>query len=139
MSDPVSVLGDRTQAPPFGVAGGGSAQPSVVEFTTGGKSWRPEFGGKQEKQPLAAGDAIRAASPGGGGFGPAIERELDAVEADLNLGYISRATAERDYAVVIAEAREIGGRTRYKIDSLASAAKRAQRTTGKTIEEARVR
>lgn len=121
----VSVLGDRTVRPPFGVAGGGSAKRSVVEFITGGQTWRPEFGGKQEKQILHAGDAIRAASPGGGGFGNPFEREIDAVEADLNLGYVSRQTAERDYGCVIADAHDIGGHTRFAIDPVKTREKRA--------------
>lgn len=132
----VSVLGDRTKTPPFGVAGGGSAAPSVVEFTTEGKTWRPEFGGKQEKQRLAAGDAIAAASPGGGGFGNPLERDVEAIEADLNLGYVSRATAERDYGAVIHEARQVGGRIRYVLDAKATRERRAtlSRTQAKTSQ-----
>jgi N-methylhydantoinase B len=121
----VSVLGDRTKRPPFGVAGGGPAAPSVVEFTTEGRSWRPEFGGKHEKQRLTAGDAICVASPGGGGFGNPLERDLDAVMVDLNLGYISRAAAEREYGVVIGNLHHIGGRARYEIDVKASYERRA--------------
>ena len=53
----------------------------------------------------------------------------------LNLGYISRATAENSYGVVIGEAREIGGRTRFKIDANASAVQRAKlaATTAKKV------
>ena len=50
-----------------------------------------------------AGDLVMNSSPGGGGFGNPLERALESVELDLNLGYISRATAERDYGAVIAE------------------------------------
>jgi N-methylhydantoinase B len=60
------------------------------------------------------------ASPGGGGFGNPLERALDAVEQDLNLGYVSRASAERDYGVVIAEAWPVGEHMRYRIDVAAS-------------------
>ena len=135
----VSVLGDRTKNPPFGVAGGGAAAPSVVEFETGGKTWRPEFGGKQEKQIMQAGDAIRAASPGGGGFGNALARDVAAVEEDLNLGYISRTTAERDYGVVIAATRDVAGRTRFSIDSAATSARRAALAHLQNAKEASVR
>src|SRR3712207_6825518 len=106
----VSVLGDRTRSSPFGVAGGGPAAPSTVEFTTNGASWTPEYGGKQEKQLLRAGDRIRVASPGGGGFGDPLTRDLDLVEQDLNRGYISRATAEQRFGVVVAEVLDDGGR-----------------------------
>jgi N-methylhydantoinase B len=63
-------------------------------------------------------------SPGGGGFGNPFERALDAVELDLNLGYISRETAERDYGAVIAQATRAGEQTRYRLDIAASQAKR---------------
>ena len=123
----VSVLGDRVDYAPFGVNGGGSALASHVEFTTGGRSWAPEMRSKQEKEPLQAGDALRAASPGGGGFGNALERDLAAVESDLNLGYVGRATAEKVYGVVIAEAKQgATGNLRYRLDAAGSAQRRRQ-------------
>jgi N-methylhydantoinase B len=68
---------------------------------------------------------LRANSPGGGGYGPALQRDLEAVERDLNGGYISRETAERDYGVVIAEVRTLAtGTHRYTLDATASAARR---------------
>jgi N-methylhydantoinase B len=129
----VSVLGDRVDHTPFGVAGGGSAQPNKVELTTAGKTWKPPMRSKLEKEPFAAGDAIRVGSPGGGGYGIAIERELNSVERDLNLGYISRASAENDYGVVVAEERTLpGGRRRYRLDVTASVARRVQLQSGAT-------
>jgi N-methylhydantoinase B len=122
----VSVLGDRTKTPPFGIAGGGFAAPSLVEFTTDGRSWTPEFGGKQEKQLLRNGDRIRVASPGGGGFGNPLTRDLEAVEQDLNLGYISQEKAESAYGVVVAEVIDEGGRLRFRIDPAASEARRSK-------------
>jgi N-methylhydantoinase B len=123
----VSVLGDRTRSSPFGVAGGMEAAPSEVEFTTDGSSWTPEYGGKQEKQLLRNGDRIRVASPGGGGFGDPLTRDLALVEQDLNLGYISRGTAEETYGVVIAEAVQEGARERFRLDPAASEERRRSR------------
>ena len=123
----VSAIGDRVDYAPFGIVGGGPAAPNKVEFTTGGKSWIPELRSKQDKVEFVAGDAIRAASPGGGGFGNALERSLTAVELDLNRGYISRLTAEQQYGVVIAEAQpQAAGPTRYRLDADATAAQREQ-------------
>ena len=48
----VSVLGDRADHAPFGVAGGGPAAPNVVELHTGGQTWSPPMRSKDEKQPL---------------------------------------------------------------------------------------
>ena len=121
----VSVLGDRVDYAPFGVVGGGPAAANQVQFNTAGKSWTPALRSKQEKEPFAPGDSICAASPGGGGFGDALERELAAVERDLNRGYISRATAESKYGVVVAEAKNLmAGHTRYRLDAAASADRR---------------
>ena len=123
----VSVLGDRVDFQPFGVVGGGPALSSVVEFTTRGKSWVPEMRSKQEKEAMSDGDSIRLASPGGGGFGNPLERDLTMVERDLNRGYIGRGAAERSYGVVVAQAVEsVGGHTCYRLDEQASVARRQQ-------------
>ena len=121
----VSVLGDRVDHAPFGILGGGPAAASKVEFHSGGRVWKPELRSKQEKEPLVAGDSLHVASPGGGGWGNPLQRDLAAVERDLNLGTISRATAETAYGAVVAEAQTLpAGRTRYRLDAAASATRR---------------
>lgn len=86
---------------------------------------------KRARQPLAPGDAVIVASPGGGGYGNPLERPLEEVEHDLNLGYISRETAERDHGVVVAEVRTVAGRPRYRLDTerTRAARERASKTT----------
>ena len=127
----VSVLGDRVDYAPFGVQGGGPASPSHVEFETQGKKWIPHFRSKEEKQLLKPGDSLRAASPGGGGFGDPLERDLDSVQLDLNRGYINESSALEKYGVVIAPApdsagdAEGAGHRTYRLDRQASATKRA--------------
>lgn len=115
----VSVLGDRQDHLPFGIAGGLPAAPSIVRLGIGGQEMCPPMRSKLEKQALAPGDWIFAASPGGGGFGDPMTRALDAVQDDLDLGYISQATAERHYGVVIREESQ-SGRTRLVVDIDAS-------------------
>lgn len=125
----VSVLGDRADFAPFGINGGGKAQANRVQVTTQGKTWTPPLRSKLDTQALAPGDALRAASPGGGGYGDPLQRELVAVELDLNRGYIGRATAEEAYGVVIAEATAVAaGHTRYHLDAEASAERRRLRS-----------
>jgi N-methylhydantoinase B len=124
----VSVLGDRVDHLPFGVAGGKSAAPNEVKYRSGNQEFIPPLRSKYEKQPLKAGDLVMNSSPGGGGFGDPLERALESVELDLNLGYISRATAERDYGAVIAEQTTVGEQTRYRLDVAASDAKRTNAT-----------
>ena len=123
-----TVLGDQCDTHPFGVAGGKSAAPNIVEFRTEGKTWKPPMRSKLENESLHSGDGVHACSPGGGGFGNPLERDIANVEQDLNFGYVSRASAERDYGVVIAEVRSLGDRTVYRLDPKASAAERARRT-----------
>ena len=79
---------------------------------------------KLEKQLLHAGEAVHVASPGGGGFGNPLDRDVAEVERDLNLGYIGRDTAERDYGAVVAEERSLGDRSVYKLDADATEANR---------------
>ena len=123
----VSVLGDRVDYAPFGVAGGGPALASTVRFTTQGKTWVPPMRSKQEKEPLVAGDMLSLASPGGGGFGNPLLRDLAMVERDLNRGYISRSTAEKTYGVVVANVRsDAAGHLHYQLDEAASSTRRQQ-------------
>jgi N-methylhydantoinase B len=97
----VTVLGDRVDHPPFGIVGGGSAAPNYVRLDTGAGRWAPEMRSKLEKEPVKAGDRVHAASPGGGGFGDPLTRDLSEVERDVRLGYVSRETAERAYGAVM--------------------------------------
>jgi N-methylhydantoinase B len=123
----VTVLGDRADHAPFGVLGGGPAQPNRVEFVTDGKTWTPQMRSKEDKRPLKAGDTLRAHSPGGGGYGNPLERDLDAVERDLNCAYISRHTAESVYGVVIAtQSQPAAGTPLYSLDRAASQKRREQ-------------
>jgi N-methylhydantoinase B len=125
----VSVLGDRVDYVPFGICGGGKAAGNKVEFETHGKTWRPELRSKQEKEEFVRGDSLRVGSPGGGGYGNAFERDVAAVERDLNLGYVSRTSAESLYGVVVAEARPLGaGHTRFRLDVDATEKNRRQLT-----------
>ena len=76
-------------------------------------------------QLLASGDALRAASPGGGGYGNPLPRDLAAVERDLNRGYISRQVAETVYGVVIAkETPIVPGQSQFALDESASVQRR---------------
>ena len=45
------------------------------------------------------GDRLVVEMPGGGGMGPAKERDPEAVRRDVRLGYVSREAARSDYGV----------------------------------------
>jgi N-methylhydantoinase B len=121
-----SVLGDRVDHAPFGLHGGGPAAVNEVRMVLGGEDVRPAMRSKVSKQPLEQGDAVIVASPGGGGFGDPLERDVAAVERDLNLGYITPATAEQHYAAVIASTELVAGRPRYRLDREATEQARTQ-------------
>ena len=113
----VSILGDRVDHAPFGVEGGGPAAANSVSLVTDGKTWVPAMRSKAEKVQFRRGDIFHLGSPGGGGFGRALERDVTAVEADLNAGLIDRGAAETVYGVVIASHRSIMDRPVYQIDA----------------------
>jgi N-methylhydantoinase B len=121
----VSILGDRVDHAPFGVQGGSPAAPNSVELRTGGKTWIPPMRSKAEKIPFAAGDSFHLGSPGGGGFGDPLDRDLAAVEADLNGGFIDAEAAESVYGAVVGSRRMIGDRPVYALDAERSRAKRS--------------
>jgi N-methylhydantoinase B/oxoprolinase/acetone carboxylase alpha subunit len=63
------------------------------------------------------GDLIAVGSPGGGGLGDPSKRPPDEVLGDLNLGYISRSTAEDVYGAQVVELPAIAGRPRYRLQA----------------------
>ena len=104
----VSILGDRADNPPFGIAGGGHGAPNQVRLRVDGQDTVPPLRTKLERQALHAGDSVWAQSPGGGGFGDPLTRDVAEVERDLRLGYVSRRSAEELYGVVLVDGDEGG-------------------------------
>jgi N-methylhydantoinase B len=51
--------------------------------------------------PVDTGGVVRLKTGGGGGFGPAWERDPECVREDVIDGYVTREGAERDYGVVL--------------------------------------
>ncbi len=98
---------------------------SAKSTQTNGREWVPPLRSKVERIQLGAGDSIRLASPGGGGFGDPLARDTAAVEHDLNAGLIGRDVAETVYGAVVAEAHRTGDRLRYTLDHDATATRRA--------------
>ena len=57
--------------------------------------------GKTEEFPVNKGDTVTVMMPGAAGFGDPFQRDPEAVRWDVERGFVGRATAEREYGVVI--------------------------------------
>jgi N-methylhydantoinase B len=92
-----SLCMERMTSPPFGLLGGKPGAAAVVTLTTPDGATRnlPSKGAFN----APAGSVVDMTTPGSGGFGPASERDPDAVGRDLLGGYVSDAAARRDYAI----------------------------------------
>jgi N-methylhydantoinase B len=91
----VSRRYDKAKFPPRGVAGGKPGSGSRFIIHLGGKDERETpASGKYE---LRAGERFLLQSAGGGGYGDPVKRDTAALERDMAEGYVSAASAERDY------------------------------------------
>jgi len=96
----LTVTTDRVKyTPPWGVFGGnpGTTNLTVVHRNDGTEEmWR-----KISNLPLKEGEVVSFRGGGGGGYGPAIERDPAAVHDDVINGYVSVEKARSDYGVAI--------------------------------------
>ena len=90
---------ERSVTPAWGLFGGKDAAPPAVVVNPGCKTERHLL--KANALPLEAGEVVRTQTGGGGGFGPAWERDPMRVREDVIDGYVSRQGAARDYGVVL--------------------------------------
>jgi N-methylhydantoinase B len=90
----VSIV-ERTKEPSWGQAGGlpGMANKFILRYPDG----RDQEITKVTGLPVPAGSVVRLRCGGGGGYGSPREREVEAVKADIRLGYVSEAAARKHY------------------------------------------
>lgn len=96
-----SFVMDHGRFGPQGALGGADGAMGTITVTRNGKTYRPEHLSKEQDIPMAAGDRVRVETPGGGGYGLACERDVDAVLRDVFLGYYSVQQANSLFGVVI--------------------------------------
>jgi N-methylhydantoinase B len=84
----VGIKGGRWGAPGASIKNPGTAEEEHVFFS-------------RDAVPVKANDRIRLVTPGGGGWGDPLERELEAVRMDVIRKLVSQESAERDYGVVM--------------------------------------
>jgi N-methylhydantoinase B len=109
---------DRVKCRPWGLFGGLAAAGNGVALHRFGTAEQRFPTGKALNQVLHAGDAYILRSGGGGGVGSPLERDLDAVAADVRQGYVSQGAAEELFGAVFVPGS-------LAIDEPASAARRA--------------
>ncbi len=91
---------ERTKCPPWGLFGGGPAQTGYVLVTQPGEK-EPKRYHKVTALLLKEGATVEFLSAGGGGRGPAYEREVARVVEDVFQGYVTVEGAKRDYGVIL--------------------------------------
>jgi N-methylhydantoinase B len=90
-----TVLADRTLRGPWGVLGGQDGKPAEYVLIRDGVETMLKAKGTIEVQ---AGDVVSYRTCGGGGYGPAADRDRDAVARDVREGKVSAARAREVYA-----------------------------------------
>lgn len=89
---PVSlgIQSGRFRLPPEGLAGGGAG--ARAKFLVNGKAGNP-YGLTK----LHPGDVVTMDAAGGGGYGSPSERDRDALEEDIRMGWVSAEKAKENY------------------------------------------
>jgi N-methylhydantoinase B len=119
----ISVRLDAIDHPPWGANGGmqgGTGRCVVNPGRPGERVLAPLSDGNR----VVRGDVIRLETGGGGGWGHPFDREPERVLADVRGGFVGRASAERDYGVILAA----DGRS---VDTEATRRRRADRPEAK--------
>ncbi|MEE8453303.1 MAG: hydantoinase B/oxoprolinase family protein [Limibaculum sp.] len=91
------LFGERGRFAPRGVAGGGDAAMTRFSWQTEDGWQSPPMTSKLVDARLGQGRRLRLETPGGGGYGPAAERDPAAIARDVALGFVSDEAASRDY------------------------------------------
>lgn len=98
----LSVLSDRNVVPPFGVRNGRAGAPNRFRVRRDGREIEPSnLPGKVTGFALKRGDVVIVESAGGGGYGNPLDRDPEAVAADVVQGYITSDRAQEAYGVVL--------------------------------------
>ena len=99
-----SFVMDHGRFGPQGALGGEDGACNQVTVWRGGKAYIPEHLSKEQGIPLDEGDKVRVRTPGGGGFGNPLERDVDQVLYDIAMGYYSEEQARSLFGVEIGDA-----------------------------------
>lgn len=92
---------DRTMLNTYGVNGGTAGGTYSIRLNPDSAA-PTDVRGLSDDVPVAEGDVIEIVTTGGGGWGDPLEREPELVRWDVIRGIVSRASAEREYGVILA-------------------------------------
>jgi len=101
----VIIHSDRATLQPWGVSGGDAGAPSVWLLNPDTPE-EQSLPGKTDHVPVKPGDVLRVMTPGGGGWGDPLNRDIEAVRVDVMRGLVSSDSASDDYGVVFAAGSE---------------------------------
>jgi N-methylhydantoinase B/oxoprolinase/acetone carboxylase alpha subunit len=126
----VSAVFERMRVHPWGLFGGGPAAGSAILLKRDGddrfRTFQEVFGtvspAKFANCVVHPGDQILLRSPGGGGYGPAGERDPELVRGDVEQGFVSPDEARDLYRVAL---RAVAGMMRFEVDPAETARLRA--------------
>jgi N-methylhydantoinase B len=112
---------DRCRFRPWGTLGGKAGKPS--DFVLNPGTDRARVLGNIDTVTLDPGEVLHIHSPGGAGRGSPLDREPEHVLRDVRYGYVSEASAETEYGVVIRDG---------EVDEAATELRRAAMRTQET-------
>ena len=116
------VFAERGRFPPRGVVGGGDAALDIVSYDQDDGRHIPSMTSKAVGIRLKRGHRIHIESPGGGGYGPAVERDPAKVALDVRQGFVSRDNARAQYGVVLTETGDVDSAATQEIRNTMMAA-----------------
>jgi N-methylhydantoinase B len=96
-----SFVMDHGRFGPPGILGGADGAPNDVTVWRDGKPYTPPHLSKEQDIPLSAGDRVAVGTPGGGGYGDALERDAARVLEDVRAGYYTVDQAAELFGVVL--------------------------------------
>lgn len=96
---------ERTAFGSFGVGGGKAGTPGGTWMDVGTPEER-HVSFSQEAIPFMVGSVIRITTPGGGGWGDPLDRDVELVRLDVLRRLVTPESARDDYGVVVTERRD---------------------------------
>ncbi len=97
----LTVAWERTTCPPWGLFGGKSAEVGSVTLEAPGAE--PLSITKVTQMPVKKGTRVSFLTAGGGGCGDPLDRPVDDVIHDVELGYVSAKRALQDYGIAVTD------------------------------------